>query len=109
MVLTYCLILEYFRVSPVWILSSELPNIKEGLPVNIGNQFANLAVVDNLGTQERRVDCKTRCVVNVICFDVICCEAYKIDVMNRKSCEKVSFCTEIERKKKQGYACFHLV
>ena len=36
--LTNILILEDLGVAPVGVLASELPHVKEGLPINVGDQ-----------------------------------------------------------------------
>lgn len=32
-----CLVFEYLGVSSVWVLSSQLPGLEEGVPVNVGH------------------------------------------------------------------------
>ena len=57
-VLTDCLVLKDFWISPVGIFSSQLPYIEERLPINVRNELTDFTVIYHFRTQERRTDWK---------------------------------------------------
>ena len=67
--LTHFLVIEYFWIASVGIFSSQLPHIKERLPVNVFNEFVNAVVVNVFSAKEGRCRCwRMHLPVNVKAF-----------------------------------------
>ena len=52
--LTNSLVLEDFGVAPVWVLSPQLPNVKEWLPVDVGNDLFQVVVAEIFDSEKGR-------------------------------------------------------
>ena len=51
---TYSSIVENLGIATVWIFATQLPDIKEGLPVDVGSKSWDVVVLQHSATEERR-------------------------------------------------------
>ena len=51
--LSYCLVIENFWITSVWIFTSNLPCLKEWIPINERNKFLNIILFENSFSNKR--------------------------------------------------------
>lgn len=62
--LTNIFVIKYFRIAPVWIFASQLPDAKERSPVYIWDKFTQIKVLKLLDSNERWPNCSRKHVGN---------------------------------------------